>query len=261
VWHPELWPFTQRASHLLRMGQAFIQLWQADGRHWRLLDSRSAHHLDHNQYQPLVELVASLTRTLPEKNRLQVLADSKWMPISLLPTGKHPLSGDQLSTLARHRFLQIFGDEVNGWAIQTTYVAGDEQTMAFACPTSLESGLRECLKQQLNGLAPTLSWAWNHAWRSVARRHSACLALAEHDRSIFVWLSSGQTLAMQPAGPRAQNPGQLLKAVQIEALRCGVANDANAIYGASFESMPVMTTGPGSDGLQWMIFEAEEVMT
>lgn len=259
MWRPKLRPFNRQPEHVLRLGQTYAQLWQADGQGWTLLDSRSSHQLAHDQHQPLVELATSLTQTLPDRARIQVLADSKWMPLSMLLTGKPPLSGEQVDTLARHRFSQVFGDQTASWRIQTTYVAGDEQALAFGCPAGLEAGLRQNLKKRLCGLAPTLSWAWDY-WRSTAGHHGAWLALAEHDRSILVWLSKGKAAALQPAGPVPKNPNQFLRAMRTEALRCGVPIEARMVYGASFETMLDMAVSSTSDvasaELQWHTFEA-----
>lgn len=260
MWLPEVWPFARQPCFVLRLGQAFIQLWKIDGRRWELIDSQEASHLAYNQHHAIADLLNSISRVLPIGAKLQVLADSKWMPVSLLQTGKPPLSSFQVAALARHRFTQIFGEQANGWNTQATYVAGDLQALAFACPTGLELALNQGLKTEQGktrfaGLAPTLSWTWDRHWRSSMSRASKWLILAEHDRSLWVLASKGQLKALQPAGPVIVNAQQITKSLQVEALRCGVADEIQEIHGASFEAMPAMTTLPLPNGFQWQAFE------
>lgn len=263
MWHPEVWPYAYRPSYVLRLGQAFIQLWQLNGLRWKLVNSQEAGHLVYNQHQAIADLLPSISQTLPNGARVQVLADSKWMPVSLLQTGKRPLSKDQVTALARHRFTQIFGEQASGWNTQTTYVAGDVQALAFACHPDLEAALHQGLqtergKNHFAGLAPTLSWTWDRLWRSSTSRARKWLVLTEHDRSLWVLAFRGQVKELRPAGPVLVSAQQIAKVLQTEALRCGVMDETKEIHGASFEAMPTMTAEPLPNGYQWHAFEAIE---
>ena len=272
MWHPDKWPLRRSPTYLLRLGQAFVQLWRANGRGWEQIDSQAVHHLAHDQYQALADLLPSITQELPQGAQVQVLADSKWMPVSLLLTGSKPLSKGQLDVLAKHRFAQIFGEQANGWSIRTTYVAGDAKAMAFACPIGLLTSLRHGIeaeqtdrpgKHRLNGLAPTLSWAWDQVGQSGAGKAGAGKAgtwfvLAEQDRSILVCASKGQIQGLQPAGPTLQNPSHLDKVLSTEALRCGLLDEQYSVRGASFEPMPEMMPESPSDAFRWQVLLAQE---
>ncbi len=259
MWLPDMW---RSPPYLLRLGQAFIQLWQFNGRDWAQIESQAVHHLAHDQYTELSELLPGITQALPEGARVQVLADSKWMPVSMILTGSKPLSRAQIDVLAKHRFSQIFGEHAKVWNIQSSYVAGDAQTMAFACPSGLLTGLRQGIEAQqpgghvrhrLVGLAPTLSWTWEKIWRSGAGQAGTWLVLAEQDRSILVWAPKGQALGLQPAGPTLQSPAHLDKVLRTEALRFGVFEESTSVAGFSFEAMPEMATRPSSDAFHWQV--------
>ncbi|MBC7701778.1 hypothetical protein [Aquabacterium sp.] len=277
MWRPEVWSLRQfkqqltgQSPYLLRLGQAFMQLWRFNGHGWVQIGCLPVHHLGHDQYQAIADLLPGLTQALPLGASVQVLADSKWMPVSLLNTGKAPLSRNQVDVLAKHRFAQIFGESANHWTIQTSYVAGDAQAMAFGCPAGLQACLRQSLEAQqpngrgkycFTGLAPTLSWAWNEAWRAHVGQAGSWLVLAEHDRSILVWASKGQASALQPAGPILLNPAQVNQLLKTESLRCGVVEETCAVLGTSFEDLPSMKPPHMPEGFQWRVFEVVESAT
>jgi hypothetical protein len=255
VWRPEVWPL-MGPSYVVRLGQAFFQLWRVEGKRLVLTASEPAHHIAHDQYQAIAQALAAMVQSLPSSARVQVLADSKWMPVSLLLTGRAPLSHAQIEALATHRFVQMFGEVANGWGVQTSYVAGDQHALAFACSTALQGKLAEGLStRKFAGLEPTLSWAWRRAERDHGLRGPSCLVLAEHDRSLIAWLtSSGKVQALQTAGPVLLGPAHVAKVLPLQALRSGAVQDRQAVLGASFETPSTWASTPPSDDFHWQVF-------
>jgi hypothetical protein len=197
---------------------------------------------------------------------VQVLLDSKWMPLSLLNTGRAPLTGAQVQVLATHRFAQVFGEPAHHWEIQTSYVSGDVQTLAFACAKPLLSGLHHGLgldgpnatgRTRLLSVQPTFCWVWNHVRRLEANRDDSWLVLAEHDRSIMTRVSKGHLLALHAAGPIVRNAGQLASAIQIQALRCGLVEEMpQKALGVSLESDDDMMKELAASGVRWHVIGA-----
>lgn len=261
MWRPDMWPFATRSPYLLRLGQAFIQLWQGQSGAWVQIASQPSHHIAHDQQQAMSDVIRETVQTLPVGAKLQVLADSKWMPVSLILTGQRPLSAEQMQTLARHRFAQVFGEHASHWAIQTDYVGGDTHALAFACPAGLLSTLREGLQTKQFGLEPTLSWAWQKGWPGHARRSGTWLVLAEHDRSVMVWASQGKARALQAAGPVFTSPAQAAKVMQTEALRCGVVEEVHSVSGVSFEALTSLMGNHASDAFRWQVLGVAEHIT
>lgn len=246
-------PPVRASRYVLRLGQAQLQLWQVAGRRLTLQASRSAVHIGHNQFQVIANEVAMLAQSLPTGTSVQLLVDSKWMPLSLLATGRAPLSGAQIHALATHRFVQTYGEQAQGWLVQTNYVSGDEQTLAFACAAQLLSGVRQGLgldlanpsgRSRLQSVQPTFCWAWNQV-RGHEAREDGWLVMAEHDRSIMARVTKGRVLALQPAGPVLHTPAQLASALPVQAMRCGLVEEGPQLaLGISLE--------PHADKMQQM---------
>lgn len=233
-WRGRLFP-ARASRYVLRLGQAQFQLWQAVGRHLTLLTHRPAEHIGYNQFQAITDELDALTQTLPMGSGVQLLVDSKWMPLSLLSTGRAPLSSAQIQALAAHRFAQAYGEQAQGWRIQTNYVSGDEQTLAFACAAQLLSSVRQGLgldapgssrQLRLQSMQPTFCWVWNRV-RGHETIKDGWIALSEHDRSVMAFITKGRVSALQPAGPILSTPAQLAAALPTQALRCGLIEEGS----------------------------------
>jgi hypothetical protein len=279
VWHPERgglgvsqwrnWlPTADTARYVLRLGQAQFQLWRVSGRRLILQDSRSAEQIAYNQYQTIASELSLLTQALPAGAGVTLLADSKWMPLSLLNTGQAPLTHTQVQTLAMHQFAQTYGEEAQQWRIQTSYVSGDEQTLAFACAELLLSSVKQALdieslgasrRAQLLSAQPTFAWAWNHVRSHEVRKSDEWLVLAEHDRSVMARIARGRVFAFHAAGPILRTPAQLAAALQVQALRCGLTDEGrqNAL-GVSLEPVAEKVPVDPDSGVRWHAFGMHE---
>lgn len=259
---------------LLRLGQAQCQLWQAHGHGsnltLRLLASRAIAHIAHDQYAQLAQEVRQLLQALPTDSavaHLQVLADSKWLPLTLPQTGRAPLSAAQVQALAQHRFKEVFGEQVSGWTVESNYVSGDTHTLAFACPTALMSSLRQTLTSdapgehliRLESLQPTFAWIWNHA--PTLGSTPCWLVLAEQDRSIMAWVHKGHIKALQAAGPVMSNATDLARHLPIQALRCGVADQPARAWGLALEgTSPLTEAAPANPDVRWRSLASAPLM-
>lgn len=278
----------KRSEHLvLRLGQAQCQLWQSHGHGQsltlRLLANRAVNHIAHDQHAQLAQEVRQLLQeALPADSaafRLQVLADSKWLPLTLLQTGRAPLSASQVQALAQHRFKEVFGDQALHWTIESNYVSGDTHTLAFACPAALLTNLRQALTSdalgsptsstaagpltssserlvRLESLQPTFAWIWNHAPRLGS--DPCYLVLAEHDRSVMAWIHKGRIKALQAAAPFMHCATDLAEHLPIQALRCGVTDQTTRAWGVALEGASQLTeVAPSNPDVRWRSFAAE----
>jgi hypothetical protein len=242
----------------MRLGQTQYQLWHVHGQCLELLASSPSEHIAFNQHQAIAEEVAKLGVDLPTGATVQLLVDSKWMPLSLLATGRSPLSGAQIQALARHRFVAMFGEHAQSWNAQTNYVSGDTHTLAFACPDALLASVRQS-QIPIEGIQPTFCWAWNQAWRRQARKTDQWFVLAEHDRSVMARITNGRLVALQSAGPVLTSPTELAAALPVYALRCGLVETEHAALGISLEPRPDMTLVSPVQGIRWHAMSAVEV--
>ena len=259
MWRPDWLPFFRPSPCVLRLGQAHFQLWQVNGRRLELLASRPSTHIRYNDYQAIADELAALGKDLPGATSVQFLADSKWMPLSLIATGHAPLSGVQIQGLAKHRFVDVFGEQAQTWSVQTNYVSGDTQTLAFACPDGLLTAVRQG-QLQIQSMQPTLCWAWNQVWRHEAAKTDKWLVLAEHDRSVMARIANGRLIGLQPAGPLLTSTAQLAAALPTHALRCSLDETDHTALGVSLEPRPDMTQVSPTAGIRWHAAGVTEVL-
>jgi hypothetical protein len=254
---------------LVRLGQRQFQAWLTQGRVPRLslLASAPSEHIGASDHTQVTETLATLRPALPAGARVTVLADSKWMPLSLLNTGAAPLSMDQVQALARHRFSELFGEPARTWQLRCDYLSGQRHTLAFACPPELLHAIQQGITDastpsvKLSGLQPTLEWAWNHVWRLHASRQDNWLLLAEHDRSVLAHVAKGAIRGLHAAAPVYDSPAQIASGLPVQALHCGIATEHVCVLGVSIESRPDMTMVSPAEGVRWHAAEAIEVRT
>lgn len=276
MWRPEQggkpwrdWLLPARTSrYVLRLGQAQFQLWQVAGRRLILQASRSVEHIGYNQFQAIANEVIMLAQALPAGSGVQLLIDSKWMPLSLLTTGRAPLSNAQVQALALHRFGQTYGEDARGWQVQTNYVKGDAHALAFACSAQLLSSLRQALgldmpspsrRTRLTGMQPTFGWAWDQVQGREARSGDDWLMFAEQDRSIMARIAKGRVLALQPAGPILRTPAQLASALPSQARRCGLIEEGPyQALGVSLEPYPNRLLDTTVAEVRWHVIGTNE---
>jgi hypothetical protein len=250
VWRPDWLPFLRSSPCVLRLGQAHFQLWRVNGRRLELLASRPSGHISFNDHQAIANELAMLCNGLPAGASVQLLADSKWMPLSLLVTGRVPLSAGQVQVLAKHRFVDVFGEQAQTWGVQTSYVSGYTQTLAFACPDGLLASVQQS-PLPIQSMQPTFCWVWNRVWCHEAVKADKWLVLAEHDRSVMARIANGRLMALQPAGPLVTGPAQLAAALPMHALRCGLNEANHTALGISLEPRPDMTQVSPTAGIRW----------
>jgi hypothetical protein len=261
-------PAARTARYVLRLGQAQFQLWRVSGRRLILQGYRSAEQIAYNQYQTIASELSLLTQALPAGAGVTLLADSKWMPLSLLNTGYAPLSHTQVQTLATHQFAQTYGEQAQHWRIQTNYLSGDEQALAFACAELLLSSVRQGLaidpantsgRTRLMSVQPTFGWVWNHARGHEARRGDEWLVLAEHDRSVMARVAKGRVFALQASGPILYTSSQLAFVLQVQALRCRLTEEGRqTALGLSLEPVAEMVPVDPDSGVRWHAFGMHE---
>lgn len=269
MWRPDWLTHLVRPQHVfVRLGQSQFQAWQASGGPSRLalLASTPSTHIGWADHTALSQALATLRQAIPSDARITVLTDSKWMPVSLLHTGRAPLSIAQVQALAQHRFAEVFGEPSRAWPVRCSYLSGQRHTLAFACPLELQQAIQQglgillsaaepatALKRhpQLMGLQPTLEWAWNHAWRAHATRADNWLLLAEHDRSILAYVVKNEIQALHAGAPLWHSPSEVAAGLPVHALRCGIGPGDISVLGISLEARPDMSMVSPAQGVHW----------
>lgn len=274
MWRPSVSILWRRsASLVLRLGHSHIQLWQSDIKgqgKFELLKSISLETLHFEGNGALSRLIGGLKEAIPNEAKITVVADSKWVPVMLLNTGKEPLSSDQVRALAQHRFSELYGHGASHWTYLTNYLSGDQHCLAFGCPLDLgpaiQAGLdcEETIKQSVDAsrtkvklisLQPTFLWSWGVLQRKGIAR-DRCFVLMEDDRALIAFYEKGKITAFHPAGPQ-RSVSSLSSELPTVLLRAGMVDSPHSTMVATFEKLLDSETSASDATTTWHSFLAK----
>lgn len=236
-----MWP---RKQCVLRLGRHDCQLWLRQGRQMQLLATQELQSSAPNTpYEPLRLAIQHLAPYVPDQARVQVIADSHWLPALLLDTGRAPLTETQVDALAMHRFTEARGEATRSWQFMSAYRAGERKALAFGCPPQLRQAVSESLAEHLApaafaGLQPTLNWAMSTAYAKPSGQAERCTVLSEQDRSLMVFSRGQSLLGFHSAAPVVGEPQHLMRDTQLLSWRCGVPAKDWHFHVLSFDAPP-----------------------
>lgn len=258
-----MWP---RKQCTLRLGRHSCQLWLRQGRQLQWLAKQDLQPAGESNtpYEPMGLAIQHLAQYVPKQARVQVIADSHWLPILLLDTGRSPLTGEQVHALAMHRFTEARGETARSWQFMSNYLAGEPKALAFGCPTQLRQAVAAGFSEHLgpsafSGLQPTLNWAMQATNAEPGGQAACCTVLHEQDRSLLVFSKAHNLLGFHPSALLSMDPQQLVNEAKLLAWRCGVPARDWTFQVLSFDEQPrakssVMTTTP----LNWTTLASSE---
>ena len=211
-----MWPLDRRRS-LLRISRERVERWQPQRGLWLLQDQRQ---IEAPESAALHAAVASLCAGAAAAYDLVV--ESAWLPVLLVPCGRSLWSRRQVEPLLRHRLGLLYGDAadpVAQWQLELDHRPGDARCLGYG----LSAATHEALSRA--ALAAACRWSsLQPAWTWGARRfgvRDGWWAWMEQDRALLGCFIRGQVVALNAALP-ADVP-DWTRAAEVEALRCGLA--------------------------------------
>lgn len=266
MWPLNLFSRFSRPTLVVRLGASELQLWSRHANVLALVKAISCTDIRGGQWDTLNNSLKKLLAEINPGSAIDVIVDTKWMPMSLLSVGVRPLNRQTLDALAHHRFSDIFGDHTKTWQVQVDHLPGEAHGLAFACPQELMDAIQHAVGEQtegqnrskLNSIQSTFYWVSNSCITGREKAPSSCVVVREQDRSIFAFLRRGQIVGLYPMGPMIDHrPIDLAKEADILAMRCALVFDELPIRALSIEAMADSIYSESS----WTILQHEEVAT
>lgn len=232
-----MWPLDLgRSSDALRIGAHAVELWRGSSAALECmarepLPRRGSLYDAGALTGPLQALAGRV-----ERGRAAVVLESAFAPALLADTGGALTRPQQLQALLRHRFGLAYGEpgaDVASWKLRTDHRFGDRYALAYALPPAVELVLAEAAqstKLVFTAWHPAL--AWSLARFAPSRRWPMRLGWwvwPEQDRSLVLRLAGGRAEALNPAAPRCATTAEWQRAIVVEGVRFGLAEDASPI--------------------------------
>jgi hypothetical protein len=238
-----VWPFDRGAAReYLRVGALGIERWKGvDGG----LALAAEHRFDRSPTESTRSIATALLALFPEgaASSVTVLLESAWLPAMLVDTGSGYLSKKQLEALVRYRMGLAYDDglsPVAGWELRVEYRAGHRNAMAYGLALDFKQALQEAGERagvKWEAWLPAFSWGLQRLRSSGQRLSSGGWWLwPEQDRALLARFASNHVVGLNPVASRADTSADVLRMVEVEATRLGVAAITEPIAAASWDS-------------------------
>lgn len=251
-----MWPFDRTSVRsYVRIGRHAVELWQ-DSKAG--LSLRLKQGFEQGRPPTPVELEGALRKLFGSTEAaVTVLIESAWAPVVLVDTGEGLLRQAQLSELVRHRFRLTYDridDPVAAWSVRVDHRAGDRYALGFALSPQVRNAVvtaASASKVKLSGINPAFDWGWqflNPSKRSL--RHGGWWVWPEQDRMLLARVGAGRIVGLHPAIDVTADSKQILRDIEAEAVRQGVAHTGETIVAARWSAAG--STGPRDGGVSWV---------
>lgn len=231
-----MWPFERRRD-VIRVGRHGLEAWCVNGAGTLIL---SAEHRWAVDGPPDVDvlgpgldaLIAGMTSS---RRPIDLVVESFWMPVLLLPTGGSLWGARQLAPLAQHRIAQLPVASSAGWQWRFDHQPGETHALGYALSPQNDDGLAAWRRQVIDrevSIQPALAWHWRRLQR--LRRASDCgwWTCIEQDRALACHLHAGRVQALHAGLSAPMDKVQALKQWSIEALRAGLETPVGGVVSA-----------------------------
>ena len=240
-----MWPRDRTsASEVLRIGRHAIERWQNASGTLSLLSEHALPQATAPQPQHLTEAIRMLYVSRPASPVALVL-ESAWLPVMLVETGPVLLRAAQLDALVRHRFGQHHSDgldSVAAWELRIEHRAGSRYALAYGMPPRLKQTLIDVARAaglSWAAMTPVLAWGMERLRPGkVLPRSPGWFAWPEQDRTLIARLASNEIVALHAGAPRVADEPELLRLVDAESVRCGMATITDPIVAATWAPTP-----------------------
>lgn len=251
-----MWPFDRSSARsYVRIGRHAVERWQGSSAG---LSLRAEHRFEQGRLPTIAELEDALRELFGSGGTAAtVLVESAWAPIVLVDTGDGFLRQAQLAELARHRVRLTYDridDPVAAWSIRVDHRAGDRHAMAFAlsphvCNAVLAAASASNIK--LSGINPAFDWGWQ-SLKPAKRllRRGGWWAWPEQDRMLLARVSEGRVIGLHPAVEVTLDARQIVRDVEAEAIRQGVAGADERVVLARWGT--ATPTGSADGPVSWV---------
>lgn len=207
------------------------------------------------------ESLLAAQNEIPDRAIVDVVMDSKWMPLCWLPLGRQAIGAEARKAFADQRFTQIFGDVATGWIKQVDFYPGSRGAIAFACANELIHRISSAVKSKpdrrlsLRSIGPTYGWLSQLASR-FHHDNLSCIVFTEQDRTIYTFQKRGKIVGIHPCGPKISNMSSSpdVSAKQM-ARQCALVLDSSDAVGFALER-PLLSSQVSPGG--WFFAEVEE---
>lgn len=230
-----MWPFDRPHQEIVRLGRYTVERWIRTGRQL----TRVASHALPGTFPPsTVDLHEAFVHlfAVPAAGKVVLLMESAWMPVLLIDTRATDWSQSQIESLIRHRLSLLFeeGASAEAWAVRIDHRPGERVALGYAMTSGTKDRLLELARKlgfAWDGLQPALTWGLRQA---NAHAGSGWRAWPEQDRMLLLLTRGGRAVALNAATSSADSSAAVCELVEIERLRCGIADHALPIVAASW---------------------------
>jgi hypothetical protein len=236
-----VWPFeSTRSTEALRVGRHAIERWSQTGNSLELVGSQA---LPAGHKWDAESLASTLQALYPTPSAAEITAvfESVWLPLILVEVGPTLWKPTQIEALLRHRLNLAYGQAsipAAGWELRADHVAGERFALGYGLQFPLKQCFVEagsCLGLKWAALVPSFSWGLgrlNPSRRWIGRTGWYCWP--EQDRMVLARLAANRVVALHPCASFTHDPEQILRAVEIERIRCGTVVSGEPICAATW---------------------------
>ena len=243
-----MWPFDRgRDREYLRVGALGLERWKGVEGGLSLV---AEHRFAEVPAQRVQVMAAAVLALYPDgaASRVTVLLESACLPTILIDTGPDHLSKKQLEALVRHRMSLAYEDDhypVAIWGLRIEHRVGQRHAMAYGLTPDFKQALLDAggpAGVTWDAWLPAFSWGLQRL-RSSGQRLSAggWWLWPEQDRTLVARFASNQIVGLNPGASRADTSAEVLRLVEVEGTRLGVAAIKEPIAAASWDSFMGIT--------------------
>ena len=243
-----MWPLDfklRRPRDVVRIGRQRVERWAMSAQGFVLREHRS---IDPHDAPDAGELGSALRALLHARGApIDVLLESAWLPLMLLPAGPAQWSPHKLQALLRHRLGQLYdggSDPVQAWEFRLDHRPGDARALGYGLAPSVRQAVVDAAAatgQHVASLQPAFAWGWRHlkSQRRVEGGAEAAWWLwIEQDRCIVCRFVRGRIEALNAGAGVPQDAQQALRLIEVEASREGLPMEGARGLAAGWADVP-----------------------
>jgi hypothetical protein len=231
-----VWPLDRSTSNeYLRIGRHALERWTDVGGALSLVAN---HQLEPEAIEHPPSLGAAIRTLCPDASgkRITLLLESAWLPVMLIDTGPALLSAAQLDALVRHRFGLHHGDTrdpVSAWELRVEHRAGHRHALAYGVSTRVKQALMdagEATGLEWGAMLPAFSWGRQRLLVTQRwARTNGWRVWQEQDRMLVARFARNELVGFNAGAARVDDEAGVLRLIDAEEVRFGVAPNADAI--------------------------------
>jgi hypothetical protein len=255
-----VWPLDRlrQTRDVLRIGREAVERWSSTSEGQALVQRRPLQRAGEPEAPGLAEALAALVETQGGQalRSFDVVLESAWLPLMLVPTGQGLWSTSRLQALLRHRLGDLYGgkhDPVDGWELRLDHRVGESQAVGYGlAPSTRAAVMAACaaVNVRVGSVQPALAWGLRRLEPAVRRAPHAWWVWVEQDRAIVCRLERGRVTAMNAGAPVPRDAAHAQRLIAVEARRCGFEPPSRPAIVAGWSSSTRSGAGAPHAGAQ-----------